>query len=41
MQDGSLVLHKDVEELKNLTGQDTVAKSVLQLLKSGEIGVEL
>lgn len=39
MQEGSVVLHKDVGELKSLTGQDTVAKSVLQLLKSGEIGV--
>ena len=34
MQDGSVVLHEDIDKLKNLTGQATVAKSVLQLLKS-------
>lgn len=40
MQEGRVVLHKDVDELKNITGQDTVARSVLQLLKSGEVGVD-
>lgn len=34
MQDGNLVLHKDVYELKEMTGQETLAKSVVELLKA-------
>lgn len=33
MQDGKLVLHKNVPELKALTGQDTIARSIVKLLK--------
>lgn len=34
MQDGKLILHKNVEELKNDTGADTIAASVVKLLKA-------
>ncbi len=34
MQDGNLVLHKEVHELKEMTGQETLAKSVVELLKA-------
>lgn len=33
MQDGQLILHKDIQELKNDTGQASVAKSIIHLLK--------
>lgn len=34
MQEGNLILHKDVEELKITTGQQTIAKSIVYLLKN-------
>lgn len=34
MQDGKLILHKNVDELKNDTGAQTIAGSVVQLLKT-------
>ncbi|UKJ07967.1 ABC transporter ATP-binding protein [Solitalea lacus] len=34
MQDGNLVLHKNVEELKSGTGKRTIASAILQLLKT-------
>lgn len=34
MQDGKLVLHKEVSELKAVTGQDTIARSIVKLLKT-------
>ena len=33
MQEGKLVLHKDVTELKKVTGQDSIARSIVHLLK--------
>jgi Cu-processing system ATP-binding protein len=33
MQDGKLVLHKSVAELKAATGQETIARSIVHLLK--------
>ncbi|MBX2921889.1 MAG: ABC transporter ATP-binding protein [Chitinophagaceae bacterium] len=33
MQDGKLIFHQDVKALKTATGQDTIAKSIVQLLK--------
>ncbi len=36
MQDGKLVLHKNVEDLKEDTGKETVAKSIIHLLQSSE-----
>ncbi len=33
MQEGQVVLHEDVEELKRVTGQATIAKSIVYLLK--------
>lgn len=35
MQEGKLILHKNIDELKADTGQTTIAKSILQILKSG------
>ncbi|MCZ2338342.1 MAG: ABC transporter ATP-binding protein [Chitinophagales bacterium] len=34
MQEGKLILHKNVGELKESTGQPTIAKSILHLLKT-------
>lgn len=34
MQDGKPILHKEVAELKTLTGQDTIARSIVKLLKT-------
>lgn len=34
MQDGNLILHKSVGELKSTTGQNSIAKSILHLLKT-------
>lgn len=34
MQDGKLILHKSVEELNATTGQKTVARSIVHLLKT-------
>lgn len=34
MQEGKLVLHKNVEELKMATGQPTIARSIVHLLKN-------
>lgn len=34
MQDGNVKLHSSTEELKNKTGQETIAKSIIQLLKN-------
>ena len=34
MQDGRLVLHNSVSELKDLTGESSIARSIIQLLKS-------
>lgn len=36
MQDGKLIFHKDVSDLKALTQQDTIAKSIIQLLRKNE-----
>ncbi|MCO5259112.1 MAG: ABC transporter ATP-binding protein [Crocinitomicaceae bacterium] len=33
MQDGQLILHKNVDDLKATTGQATIAKSIIHLLK--------
>lgn len=33
MQEGNLILHKGVADLKDMTGQETLAKSVVELLK--------
>lgn len=41
LQDGKLVLHKEVAELKNMTGEDTIAKSVIRLLKSQQASMKL
>lgn len=35
MQEGRMLLHKTVAELKQATGQHTIAKSVIHLLKEG------
>lgn len=37
MQEGKLVLHKNVNDLKSLTGQDSIAKSITHLLKKEPI----
>ena len=37
MQDGKLILHKNVEELKVSTGQDTIARAIVHLLKAKKI----
>ncbi len=34
MQEGRLILHKNVEDLKTTTGQTTVARSIVHLLKT-------
>jgi len=34
MQDGKLILHKNVDELKKDTGQESIAKSIVHLLKT-------
>ncbi len=34
MQEGNLILHKNVRELKEMTGKETLAKSVVELLKT-------
>lgn len=34
MQDGKLVLHKSSAELRSFTGQETISKSIVHLLKS-------
>lgn len=34
MQEGNLVLHKNIDDLKEMTGQQTLAKSVVELLKA-------
>ena len=36
MQEGSVLLHEDVAELKRVTGQATIAKSIIYLLKKEE-----
>lgn len=33
IQEGQVILHKSVEDLKNSTGQETIAKSIVHLLK--------
>ncbi len=37
MQDGKLILHQNVEQLKTSTGQDTIARSIVHLLKAKTI----
>jgi len=37
MQEGQLILHKNVEELKATTGQQTIARSIVHLLKAKTI----
>jgi len=37
MQEGNLVLHKDTDDLKVATGQDTIARSIVHLLKEGKL----
>lgn len=37
MQEGQLILHKSVEELKVTTGQQTIARSIVHLLKTKTI----
>lgn len=34
MQEGNLILHKNAEELKAVTGQSTIARSIVHLLKT-------
>ncbi|WP_114789621.1 ABC transporter ATP-binding protein [Niabella yanshanensis] len=34
MQEGKLILHKNVDELKYLTGEDSLARSIVHLLKT-------
>jgi len=34
MEEGKLILHKDVAELKSVTGQDSIARSIIHLLKA-------
>ncbi|HRN95378.1 MAG TPA: ABC transporter ATP-binding protein [Chitinophagales bacterium] len=34
MEDGNLILHKNVEELKSDTGQSSIAKSIIHILKN-------
>lgn len=36
MQEGKLILHENVADLHNITGQKTIAKSVIHLLKTQE-----
>lgn len=36
MQEGKLILHQDVQDLKRDTQQDTIAKSIVHLLKASE-----
>ncbi|MFA7688202.1 MAG: ABC transporter ATP-binding protein [Moheibacter sp.] len=36
MQEGKLILHENVADLHNITGQKTIAKSVIHLLKTKE-----
>jgi len=36
MQEGNLIFHKNTEELKKDTGQETIAKSIIHLLKQNE-----
>lgn len=37
MQEGKLVLHEYVNDLKELTGQKTIARSIIQLLKNEQL----
>ncbi len=37
MQEGKAILHKDTELLKEDTGQESIAKSIVYLLKSGSL----
>ncbi|MFV0304027.1 MAG: ABC transporter ATP-binding protein [Moheibacter sp.] len=37
MQEGNLILHENVEELKVTTGEKTIAKSIIYLLKKQQI----
>lgn len=37
MQDGNVKLHSSTEELKNKTGKETIAKSIIQLLKNEQV----
>ena len=37
LQDGKLILHQNVEDLKTSTGQDTIARSIVHLLKAETI----
>lgn len=37
MQDGKLILHQDVNALKVSTGQDTIARAIVHLLKAKKI----
>ncbi len=37
MQEGKVILHKDTELLKKSTGQDSIAQSIVHLLKSGSL----
>lgn len=37
MQDGKVVLHKNTQELKTATGQTTIARSIVHLLKTEEV----
>lgn len=39
MQDGKPLLHKSVEEIKSLTGQHTIARSIITLLKKTDNAV--
>lgn len=34
MEDGNLILHKNVDELKSDTGQSSIAKSIIYILKN-------
>jgi len=36
MQEGKLILHENVNDLKQKTGEQTIAKSIIQLLKQGK-----
>lgn len=37
MQEGKLILHKSVEDLKTSTNQETIAESIVHLLKTGKV----
>ncbi|GAB1462121.1 ABC transporter ATP-binding protein [Pedobacter sp.] len=37
MQEGQLILHKNVEDLKTTTGQQTIARSIVHLLKTATV----